>query len=98
MGRLTSRSVLGSMLGAVYGFTLLGMFPLTEAWQLSFLGYAAAALLGLPLFLFTLQFALRLAQHPAAEAGYQEVKVKARDGSIKVRARKGYRFGSHGEG
>ena len=37
-------------------------------------------------------------EHPAAEAGYQEVKVKARDRSIKVRARKGYRFGTHGEG
>lgn len=49
MGRLTSRSVLGSMLGAVYGFTLLGMFPMAQAWQLSFLGYAAAALLGLVL-------------------------------------------------
>ena len=49
MGRLTSRSVLGSMLGAVYGFTLLGMYPMAEAWQLSFAGYAAAALLGLVL-------------------------------------------------
>ncbi len=37
-------------------------------------------------------------EHPATEAGYQEVKVKARDRSIKVRARKGYRFGGHGEG
>ena len=37
-------------------------------------------------------------EHPAAEAGYQEVKVEARDRSIKVRARKGYRFGTHGEG
>lgn len=49
MGRLTSRSVLGSMLGAVYGFTLLGMYPMAEAWQLSFAGYAASALLGLVL-------------------------------------------------
>lgn len=47
MGRLTSRSVLGSMLGAVYGFTLLGMYPMAQAWQLSFAGYAMAALLGL---------------------------------------------------
>lgn len=46
MGRLTSRSVQGSMIGAVYGFTLLGMFPLEEAWRIAFLGYAAAALLG----------------------------------------------------
>ncbi len=36
--------------------------------------------------------------HPAAETGYQEVKVKARDRSIKVRARRGYRFGPHSEG
>jgi MFS family permease len=49
MGRLTSRSVQGSMVGAVYGFTLLGMFPLEEAWRLAFLGYAAAAVLGLVL-------------------------------------------------
>ncbi len=32
-------------------------------------------------------------EHPAAEAGYQEVKVKARDRAFKVRARKGYRYG-----
>ena len=49
MGRLTSRSVQGSMIGAVYGFTLLGMFPLEEAWRLSFLGYGLAALVGLGL-------------------------------------------------
>ncbi len=49
MGRLTSRSVFGSMLGAVYGFTLLGMYPMAQAWQLSFAGYAVAALLGLAL-------------------------------------------------
>jgi len=47
MGRLTSRSVQGSMLGAVYGFTLLGMFPLPRAWQMAFAGYALAALVGL---------------------------------------------------
>lgn len=49
MGRLTSRSVQGSMIGAVYGFTLLGMFPLEEAWRLAFLGYGLAALFGLGL-------------------------------------------------
>ena len=49
MGRLTSRSVQGSMIGAVYGFTLLGMLPMEEAWRLAFLGYGAAALLGLAL-------------------------------------------------
>ncbi|TNF90891.1 MAG: MFS transporter [Gammaproteobacteria bacterium] len=44
MGRLTSRSVQGSMIGAVFGFTLLGMFPIEVAWRLSFAGYAVAAL------------------------------------------------------
>ena len=33
-------------------------------------------------------------EHPASESGYQEVKVKARDGKVKVRARKGYLYGS----
>ena len=33
-------------------------------------------------------------RHPAAETGYQKVKVRARDDSIKLRARKGYRFGT----
>lgn len=47
MGRLSSTSVQGAMLGALYGFTLLGMFPMPEAWRLAFLGYAAAAALGL---------------------------------------------------
>ena len=46
MGRLTSRSVQGAMLGAFYGFTLLGMFPLLEAWQMAFTGYAVAAVVG----------------------------------------------------
>ncbi len=32
-------------------------------------------------------------QHPAGEIGYQRVEVKARDESIQVRARKGYRYG-----
>ena len=35
-------------------------------------------------------------QHPAKESGYQEVKVKARDRSIQVRARKGYLYGTSG--
>ncbi len=35
-------------------------------------------------------------EHPAAESGYQEVKVKARDRSVKLRARKGYLYGSSG--
>ena len=32
-------------------------------------------------------------EHPAAEAGFQKVEVKARDRALKVRARKGYRYG-----
>ncbi len=35
-------------------------------------------------------------EHPASESGYQEVKVKARDGSVQVRARKGYLYGTAG--
>jgi MFS family permease len=46
MGRLTSVSVQGSMMGAFYGFTLLGMMPIAEAWQLAFAGYSIAALGG----------------------------------------------------
>ncbi len=52
MGRLTSTSVQGSMLGAVYGFTLLGMLPMSAAWFWAFAGYAAAALFGLAWALF----------------------------------------------
>ena len=47
MGRLTASSVRGAMIGALYGFTLLGFLPLPDAWQLAFLGYAALALIGL---------------------------------------------------
>ncbi len=32
-------------------------------------------------------------EHPAGEIGYQRVEVKARDQSVQVRARKGYRYG-----
>ncbi len=35
-------------------------------------------------------------EHPASESGYQEVKVKTRDKKIKVRARKGYLYGTEG--
>ncbi len=35
-------------------------------------------------------------EHPASEGGYQHVKVKARDKSVKVRARKGYLYGAAG--
>ncbi len=33
-------------------------------------------------------------EHPAAEAGYQRVKVKARVDGVKLHARKGYRYGT----
>ena len=46
MGRLTSVSVQGGMLGGFYGFTLIGMLPIAEAWQIAFFGYAVAALAG----------------------------------------------------
>jgi MFS family permease len=46
MGRLSSRSVQGAMVGAFYGFTLLNMFPLPQAWQAAFAGYAAVAAVG----------------------------------------------------
>jgi DHA1 family multidrug resistance protein-like MFS transporter len=54
MGRLTARSVRGSMAGAFYGFTLLGMMPIAEAWVIAFLGYAAAAALGFLVSVFRL--------------------------------------------
>ena len=47
MGRMTARSVRGSMVGAFYGFTLLGMMPIQEAWVLAFAGYGVVAFVGL---------------------------------------------------
>ena len=47
MGRLTTTSVRGSMIGAFYGFTLLGFMPFEQAWQWGFAGYAMLALGGL---------------------------------------------------
>ncbi|MFT5137052.1 MAG: DHA1 family multidrug resistance protein-like MFS transporter, partial [Arenicella sp.] len=43
MGRLTTTSVRGSMLGATYGFTLLGFMPMQAAWVWAFGGYALAS-------------------------------------------------------
>jgi hypothetical protein len=37
-------------------------------------------------------------EHPAAEAGFQKVTVRARDSAVKIRARKGYRYGVQEEG
>mgnify|MGYP005991546197 CR=1 FL=1 len=47
MGKLTTTSVRGSMIGAMYGFSLLGFMPMQEAWVLAFLGYSLMALLAL---------------------------------------------------
>ena len=47
MGRMSATSVRGSMLGAVYGFTLVGFMPDTRAWTVAFAGYAVLALLAL---------------------------------------------------
>ena len=46
MGRLTTTSVRGSMIGAFYGFTLLGFMPMQQAWLWAFSGYALMALFG----------------------------------------------------
>lgn len=47
MGQLTATSVRGSMIGATYGFTLLGFMPMQEAWIWAFSGYAVASLIAL---------------------------------------------------
>jgi len=46
MGRITVHSVRGSMVGAFFGFTLLGMMPMQQAWSIAFGGYALSALAG----------------------------------------------------
>jgi len=53
MGQLTTTSVRGSLLGALYGFTLLGLLPMREAWLWAFAGYAVAALLAFGWSLFS---------------------------------------------
>jgi len=40
MGVLTTTSVRGSMVGATYGFTLLGFLPMQSAWVWAFIGYS----------------------------------------------------------
>jgi MFS family permease len=47
MGRLSTASAQGSMFGAFYGFTLLGMLPFPQAWSYAFIGYGVAALAAL---------------------------------------------------
>lgn len=46
MGHLMAKSVQGSMMGAFYGFTLVGFMPMAQAWSWAFYGYAIAALFG----------------------------------------------------
>lgn len=46
MGRLTTTSVRGAMIGASYGFTLLGFMPMQSAWVWAFSGYALASAIG----------------------------------------------------
>jgi MFS family permease len=46
MGKLTTTSVRGAMLGAMYGFTLLGFMPMQSAWVWAFAGYSVFALFG----------------------------------------------------
>jgi MFS family permease len=46
MGKLTTTSVRGGMMGAFYGFTLLGFMPMQQAWLWAFSGYALMALFG----------------------------------------------------
>ena len=47
MGHLTATSVRGGMVGATYGFTLIGFMPMQSAWVWAFSGYAVSALLAL---------------------------------------------------
>lgn len=47
MGRLLATSVRGSMVGATWGFTLLGFMPFAEAWTLAFAGYAVTSAVAL---------------------------------------------------
>ena len=55
MGTLTSTSVRGSMIGAMFGFTLLGFMPMKEAWVWAFMGYSLMALLALIWSLFRME-------------------------------------------
>jgi MFS family permease len=47
MGRLAGKSAQGSLVGAFYGFTLIGFLPGETAWTISFAGYAVAAFIAL---------------------------------------------------
>ena len=71
MGRITVNSVRGSMVGAFYGFTLLGMMPVQQAWSLAFAGYSLAALVGLVLALLRVR---ETAPEPTGESSSRLVK------------------------
>ena len=47
MGKLTTTSVRGAMIGAMFGFTLIGFVPMQEAWVIAFVGYSLMALFAL---------------------------------------------------
>ncbi|MEM7078067.1 MAG: MFS transporter [Pseudomonadota bacterium] len=47
MGRMAAASAQGSMVGATFGFTLLGFLPFAQAWMWAFSGYAVLAVLAL---------------------------------------------------
>lgn len=78
MGRLTTTSVRGSMIGAAYGFTLLGFLPLREAWLWGFGGYALAALAAFAWSLF------RVGETHARAAGLEPVRLAWHPGLRKV--------------
>jgi len=64
MGRLTTTSVRGSMIGAMYGFTLLGFMPMQSAWVWAFSGYAIASLVAL---VWSFKVKSTLPDHPKSE-------------------------------
>ena len=72
MGRLTTTSVRGSMFGAFWGFTLLGMLPEPVAWVWAFAGYAVLALVALVW--AWLRVEETSVEQPAAASGPQNVE------------------------
>ena len=70
MGKLTTTSVRGSMIGGSFGFTLLGFMPMQTAWVWAFAGYALASLIGL-----LLSFLVAETQ-PADSAQYARLRLK----------------------
>jgi len=72
MGMLAAKSVQGGMLGATYGFGLLAIMPMREAWPLAFAGYAVASLVA-----FLLSFGT-VESLPKTDASSVPVKLTAR--------------------